>query len=85
MNRKTSSFRFTSNKAKTHEPRKQRRNVASAGTNDRMLVELQHDTFGYFLHEANLDNGQVIDKTSADAPASIAAVGLALTDYPIGV
>ena len=85
MNRQTSSFRFTANKLKTREPGKQRRNVASAGMTDRMLVELQHDAFGYFLHETNLDNGLVIDKTSANAPASIAAVGLALTAYPIGV
>jgi hypothetical protein len=50
-----------------------------------MLHQLQKETFAYFLHEANADNGLVRDKTSDDSPASIAAVGLALTAYPIGV
>lgn len=50
-----------------------------------MLHQLQKETFDYFLHEANPQNGLVKDKTSDDSPASIAAVGLALTAYPIGV
>lgn len=52
---------------------------------DKMLDGLQRDTFGYFLHEDNPANGLVADKTRADWPASIAAVGLALAAYPIGV
>jgi hypothetical protein len=50
-----------------------------------MLEVLQEETFGYFLHEANPDNGLVLDKTAEDAPASIAAVGLGLTAYLVGV
>ncbi len=52
---------------------------------DKMLNSLQRETFGYFLHEDNPANGLVADKTSADWPASIAAVGLAIAAYPIGV
>ena len=50
-----------------------------------VLEELQRETFAYFVHEANPLNGLVVDRTEAGAPASIAAVGLALSSYPIGV
>lgn len=49
------------------------------------LETLQRDSFNYFLHETNCANGLVIDKTKANAPASIAATGLALAAYPVGV
>ena len=49
------------------------------------LEKLQHESFNYFVHEANPSNGLVIDKTEPDWPASIAATGLALAAYPIGV
>ena len=49
------------------------------------LDKLQLDTFGYFLHETNPSNGLVIDKTAPSWPASIAATGLALACYPVGV
>ena len=49
------------------------------------LDTLQRASFGYFVHEANPVNGLVRDKTQEDAPASIAAVGLALSAYPVGV
>ena len=52
---------------------------------DAMLSDLQRESFGYFLHEVNEANGLVSDKTSRDWPASIAAVGMALTAYPVGV
>ena len=42
-------------------------------------------TFDYFVHEVNPLNGLVADKTQEGAPASIAAVGLALSAYPVGV
>ena len=54
-------------------------------THDVELVELQRETFGYFLHEANPANGLVIDKTAPDWPCSIAATGLALACYPVSV
>jgi hypothetical protein len=49
------------------------------------LEKLQLASFSYFLHETNPANGLVIDKTEADWPASIAATGLALAAYPVGV
>ena len=49
------------------------------------LEKLQRETFGYFLHETNPINGLVIDKTAPNWPASIAATGLALAVYPVGV
>jgi hypothetical protein len=51
----------------------------------RMLSAIQRCAFSYFLHETNHRNGLVLDKTCADWPASIAAVGLGLTTYPVGV
>jgi hypothetical protein len=50
-----------------------------------LLTRLQKDSFGYFIHEVNQSNGLVKDKTADDWPASIAAVGMALTIYTIGV
>jgi len=52
---------------------------------DEELSRLERDTFKYFADEANLDNGLVPDNTKSAAPASIAAVGFALTAYPIAV
>jgi hypothetical protein len=37
------------------------------------------------LYETNRANGLVVDKTCKDCPASIAAEGLGLTAYPVGV
>jgi hypothetical protein len=54
-------------------------------TIDAELEKLQRETFEYFLHETNPSNGLVIDKTAADWPSSIAATGLALASYPVGV
>lgn len=50
-----------------------------------MLKSLQRDSFAYFMHEVNPENGLVCDKTVDNWPASIAAIGMALTVYPIGV
>lgn len=50
-----------------------------------MLDAIQRAAFRYFLHETNRANGLVLDKTCEDWPASIAAVGLGLTAYPVGV
>src|SRR5207249_1392158 len=46
---------------------------------------LERQAFDYFVHEANPENGLVADKTQQGAPASIAAIGLALAAYPVGV
>jgi len=50
-----------------------------------MLDAIQRGAFSFFLHESNPANGLVRDKTRAGWPASIAAVGLGLTAYPVGV
>jgi hypothetical protein len=50
-----------------------------------MLDMIRRDAFGYFLYETNRANGLVVDKTCTDWPASIAAVGLGLTAYPVSV
>jgi hypothetical protein len=52
---------------------------------DADLARLERDTFKYFADEVNLDNGLVRDNTRRDSAASIAAVGFALTAYPIAV
>lgn len=49
------------------------------------LDALQADAFKYFVHEMNPVNGLIVDCTKKDFPASIAAVGLALSCYPTGV
>ncbi len=55
----------------------------SAIQND--LETLQRETFDYFIREANPANGLIRDKTETNWPASIAATGLALACYPVGV
>ena len=52
---------------------------------DALLDTLQWETFEYFLREVNPRNGLIADKTREGWPASIAATGLALAAYPIGV
>ena len=59
--------------------------VSDPMRNSTGLEALQQETFNYFVHEANPANGLVVDKTKAGAAASIAAVGLALSSYPVGV
>jgi hypothetical protein len=53
--------------------------------NARTLRALQRDSFEYFVREINPANGLVLDKTAPDWPASIAAMGMALSVYPVGV
>src|SRR5688572_30211535 len=59
--------------------------VLGPSLNDEDLIRLESDTFKYFADEMNPDNGLVPDSTKQGAPSSIAAVGFALTAYPIGV
>ena len=49
------------------------------------MRDLQRHSFDYFVYEFNRANGLVLDKTARDWPASIAAMGMALTAYPVGV
>ena len=50
---------------------------------DAELERLQRNAFGYFLHETEAATGLVKDSTHYGSPSSIAAVGLALTAYPV--
>jgi hypothetical protein len=50
-----------------------------------LLDDLERRTFDYFWQTANPANGLVPDRYPSSSPASIAAVGFALTAYPIGV
>src|SRR5262245_33670632 len=47
------------------------------------LYRLQKDTFSYFSQLVNEENGLIPDNTRTTSPCSIAAVGLALSCYPI--
>jgi hypothetical protein len=49
------------------------------------LARLQRNAFRYFWTEVNPTNGLVVDSTKEGWPASIAAIGMALAIYPIGV
>ncbi|MGH8958677.1 MAG: glucoamylase family protein [Acidimicrobiia bacterium] len=55
------------------------------GANEELLARVQRTTFEYFLDQVNPANGLIADKNKPGWPASIAAVGLALTAYPIAV
>jgi len=59
--------------------------VLEPSLNDEDLARLERDTFKYFAHEMNPENGLVPDNTKQGAPCSIAVVGFALTTYPIAV
>ncbi len=59
--------------------------VLHPSLNHKDLARLQSDTFKYFLHEMNPENGLVPDSTRKGAPCSLAVIGFALTVYPIGV
>src|SRR5262245_30878666 len=52
---------------------------------DEDLERLQWTTLDYYLQAANPANGLIRDKTDLTAPASIAAVGMALASIPIAV
>jgi hypothetical protein len=56
--------------------------VLEPSLNDEDVARLEHATFQYFADEVNLENGLVRDSTKRGSPASIAAVGFALTAYP---
>ena len=49
------------------------------------LERFQAAAFGYFLNTVNPANGLVQDTENPDSPCSIAAVGFALSCYPIAV
>lgn len=50
-----------------------------------MLDALQRDAFAYFIRAANPENGLIADSSRIGAPCSIAATGLGLAAYVVGV
>lgn len=50
---------------------------------DQDFSRLQFTSLLYYLHCTNPDNGLVRDKTEPEAPASIAAIGMALATIPV--
>ena len=54
-------------------------------SDDRLLDEVQRETFDFFLVETNERNGLVADCTRPGWPCSIASTGLALASYPAAV
>ena len=55
------------------------------GSDADMLAELRQVNFKYFLDQYNDRTGLIADKTEPASPASIAAVGLGLSAYIVGV
>lgn len=52
---------------------------------DPLIEDLQRKAFGYFETYINRENGLVADRSVAGSPCSIAAVGFALSSYPVAV
>jgi hypothetical protein len=67
----------------------QRNNDTDAGadteTDDALVERLQRSAFDYFLRYTNPENGLVADTSIKTSHCSIAAVGFALSSYPVGV
>ncbi len=58
---------------------------ARAIADEALLDELQRAAFDYFVTHTHPTNGLVADASRDGAPSSIAAVGFALSSYPVGV
>ena len=56
-----------------------------AGDDDAMLDDLERKAFRYFERYADPQTGLVLDSTQPGQPVSIAAVGFALSCYPVAV
>src|SRR5690242_5356448 len=54
-------------------------------TDDAVLDDLQKKAFHFFEVHVNPDTGLVLDSTQPESPCSIAAVGFALSSYPVAV
>ena len=62
-----------------------RRVIQRSPDDDAMLDDLQRKAFRYFEHHVDPGNGLVLDSTRPTQPVSIAAVGFALSCYPVAV
>jgi hypothetical protein len=59
--------------------------AADEGKSNPFLIDVQERTFRFFWETASPDNGLIPDRYPTPSYSSIAAVGFALTTYPIGV
>lgn len=55
------------------------------GPDEEMLSVLERETFAYFLKEVNDKTGLIAEKTQPGSPSSIAATGLGLSCYIVGI
>lgn len=58
---------------------------AAAHHDDPVVADIQERTFRFFWETTNPVTGLARDRYPSNSPASVAAVGFALTSYPIGV
>lgn len=63
----------------------QRNNETETETDDALIDRLQRAAFDYFLRYTNIENGLVADTSIKTSHCSIAAVGFALSSYPVAV
>jgi len=55
------------------------------GTNEEMILGLQQETFDFFMKEFDPHTGLISDCTRPNSPSSIAATGLGIAAYVVGV
>lgn len=61
----------------------QERARAEETAENKMLFEVGYRHFRYFANNQDPDTGLILDRSTPTSPASIAAVGFALTGYPL--
>lgn len=59
--------------------------IAASHRDDPLVADIQERTFRFFWETTNPVTGLARDRYPSNSPASVAAVGFALTSYPIGV
>lgn len=59
--------------------------VVQERPDEEILEVLQRETFAYFIKEVNNQTGLIADKTQPGSPSSIAATGLGLSCYIVGI
>src|SRR5450755_4725084 len=57
----------------------------SEETDEALVDRLQKSAFSYFLRHTNRENGLVADTSIKGSHCSIAAVGFALSSYPVAI
>lgn len=54
-------------------------------SDEKLLDDVERTHFNYFVNNQNPKTGLILDRSSQTSPCSIAAVGFALTAYPVAV